>query len=393
MALALASASLLAACEGNAVTVTGDPGPSQSAQATSKPEQNVESPNPTPTTTSPSAPSKAPVVEFSNSGSNVTVNVGYELGATVEATDSDGRIVDVSLYIDDREIRRESAAPYRFGRESSDGGMELEGLPVGAHTIKAVAVDDSGLRAEDKFTLTVEDGSAPEAGKPEAVDAAAGVKPATSGACTLDQPVAGMPPGMTLFTVKSVQTVREDFCSIDKWYDETANKQVFSIFPGDDFADANPGSRSHARTEASGGLNFTRAQGTWHEFEADMLVNALPPEGNDPVTLAQVFAGCCGPVLRIEITEKGQLRWGSTDDGMGYFSEGDQSYAGKPFKLKMRSNGSQVEAYMDGKLRYSGSIRRFPGDENALYHFRWGIYSNASPDRTLTNTVTNVRRS
>ncbi|MGL5861370.1 MAG: hypothetical protein ACRCY9_08960, partial [Phycicoccus sp.] len=59
-----------------------------------------------------------------NSGSNVTVSVGYELGATVEATDSDGRIVDVSLYIDDREIRSESVAPYVFGRESSDGEME-----------------------------------------------------------------------------------------------------------------------------------------------------------------------------------------------------------------------------------------------------------------------------
>ncbi|MGL5860060.1 MAG: polysaccharide lyase family 7 protein, partial [Phycicoccus sp.] len=213
------------------------------------------------------------------------------------------------------------------------------------------------------------------------------------GACTLDQPAAGIPAEITLFTVKSAVTKREDFCSVDKWYDETANKQVFSIFPGDDYADANPGSRSHARTEASGGLIFTRAEGTWHEFEADMLFNTLPPEGNDAVTVAQVFARCCGPVLRIEITDEGQLRWGSTDDGTGDFSEEGQSYAGKPFTLKMRSNGSQVEAYMDGKLRYSGSIRRFPGDEDTSYHFRWGVYSNTPPSKTLTNTVTNVRRS
>ncbi len=329
-------------------------------------------PPPDPTPAPPAAAGKAPLVEFLTPTANRTVNPGYQLGSLVKATD-DGSVATVTLYIDDRAIRTERAAPYTFGRESPNNKTELEGLKAGTYTIRAVATDNSGQRSEDKFTLTVTDSGNP------------------GGACTLNTPAPGIPPGITLFTVKSKSTARPNFCSVDKWYDESANKQVFSLYSGDNFTNFNPTGRSHARTEASGGQNFTRAENQWREFEATMLFNTKPTKGNGAVTMAQIFAGCCGPVLRIEITESGNLRWGSTADGGGVFSEGNESYAGKPFKVKLRSNGSRVEAYMDGKLRYSGAIRRYSGDSNALYHFRWGVYSK-TPKETLTNTVTNVTR-
>ncbi|MGL5867124.1 MAG: Ig-like domain-containing protein [Dermatophilaceae bacterium] len=399
----------LAACEGGTVEISADPAPSQSAQVADQAEQNTETPTPTPTST----PSQAPVVAFTNPGSDLTVNPGYELGSAVTATDSDGSVAQVTLYVGNREVRSDSAAPYLFGRESTDGATELEGLPVGTHMIKAVATDDSGMRAEDTFTLTVKESAQAttdggtidtetdtetggDAGTTDGPGASNGTPDgdgaATNGPCKLNQAAAGIPQGITLFTVKSKRTDRKNFCTVAQWYKELDNKQVFSLFAGDDFIKANPGQRSHARTEASGGQNFSRADGKWHEFEADMLFNTMPIKGDGSVTLAQIFAGCCGPVLRIEITEDGTLRWASTADGSGEFSQGNQSYVQKPFKVKLRSNGSQVEAYMNGQLRHSGKVRQYPGDDNTMYHFRWGVYANAAPKQTLTNTVTNVRR-
>lgn len=321
---------------------------------------------------------KAPVVEFLTPTANMTVNPGYQLGSLVKATDSDGSVADVSLYIDDRAVRSERAAPYTFGRESPNNKTELEGLKAGTYTIRAVATDNSGKRTEDKFTLTVKDSG----------DTGGGGG-GSGGACTLTKPAPGIPSGISLFTVKSKVTERANFCSVDKWYDESPNKQVFKLYKGDNFTDFNPTGRDHSRTEAQGGLSWKRTENKWHEFEATMVFNTLPSKG-EAATMAQIFAGCCGPVLRIEITDDGKIRFGSTNDAGGPFSEGNTSYAGKPFDLKLRVNGSRVEAYFNGKLRYSGSIRRYPGDENANYGFRWGVYAKSSKD--LSNTVTNISR-
>jgi hypothetical protein len=325
---------------------------------------------------------KAPTIEFTSPAANMTVTAGYQLGTLVKATDSDGTIKNVILFIGDRAVRAENAAPYTFGRESPNNKSELEGLSPGTYTIRAVATDNSGGQAEDKFTLTVKapDNSGGNAGGGN-----------SGGECNLDKPAKGIPKDISLFTVRAKTTERKDFCKVDKWYDESDNKQVFSLFSGDNFTDFNPQGRSHARTEAQGGANFKRSENKWHQFEADMLFNTLPTRDNGAVTLAQIFAGCCGPVLRIEITESGILRYGSTYHGGGNFSKGNTSYANKPFKVKLRTNGSQVEAYMDGELRYSGPIRRYNNDENANYGFRWGVYSH-EPKETLTNTVTNVTR-
>ncbi len=201
--------------------------------------------------------------------------------------------------------------------------------------------------------------------------------------CTLDTPAKGIPE-ITLFTVKGKSTPRKDFCKLEKWYGESDYKQVFRLFKGDDMSKHVNGGRKHARTEAQHGLVF-RAGNTWHEFEGTFKI-----EGDRPpitITVAQLFAGCCGPVARVEMKHSGRIHVGSTADGNTRIS-GDSDYFGKSFKIKIRSNGKRLEVYFNNQLKYTGNVRY----KDALYHFRWGVYSNEIPIGNFQNTVTNVTR-
>lgn len=81
----------------------------------------------------------------------------YKLYVRANASDDDGQIANVKLYIDDNFVREESVAPYEWGSSSSAYPDELNGLPVGAHVIKVVATDNEGLTAESSFVFTVID--------------------------------------------------------------------------------------------------------------------------------------------------------------------------------------------------------------------------------------------
>lgn len=204
-----------------------------------------------------------------------------------------------------------------------------------------------------------------------------------SGECKLDTPAKGIPE-ITLFTVKGKSTVRENFCSVEKWYGESDYKQVFRLFKGDDMSKHVSGGRKHARTEAQHGLLF-KAGSEWREFEGTFKI-----EGDRPpitITVAQLFAGCCGPVARVEMRTSGRIHVGSTADGNTRISD-DADYFGKSFTIKIRSNGKNVEVYFNNTLKYQGSVRY----KDALYHFRWGVYSNEIPIGNFQNTVTNVTR-
>lgn len=207
--------------------------------------------------------------------------------------------------------------------------------------------------------------------------------PNQSEQCELDNPAQGIPE-ITLFTVKGKSTVRKNFCSVEKWYGESDYKQVFRLFKGDDMSKHVSGARKHARTEAQHGLLF-KASDNWHEFEGTFKI-----EGDRPpitITVAQLFAGCCGPVARVEIKRSGRIHVGSTADGNTRISD-DNDYFGKNFKIKIRSNGRRLEVYFNNQLKYEGNVRH----KDALYHFRWGVYSNEIPVGNFQNTVTNVTR-
>ena len=213
--------------------------------------------------------------------------------------------------------------------------------------------------------------------------------------CTLNKPKPGIPE-ITLFTPFTKSLARADFCQAKKWYDEQNGQQIFSLHKGDDYSKNVEGGRQHARIEAQHGLRFKPNREQWHEFEANMLIDTKP---QNTITVAQLFAGCCGPDARVEMRTGGSIHVGSLLDGNKPLSDGE-NYIGKPFHIKLRSNGYRVLVYFNGELKYENDTRRTaegsPVQEpidKILYHFRWGLYSNdpiIMP--VLTNTVTDVMR-
>lgn len=103
-----------------------------------------------------------PSVSFATPTGNTSVQVGYtSFEVTVNATDSDGSVSNVKLFVDGNLIREELFAPYDWGM--GDNVSELLGLPVGEHTIRAEATDDDGATTSKSFTLTVDGASGNQA--------------------------------------------------------------------------------------------------------------------------------------------------------------------------------------------------------------------------------------
>ena len=99
----------------------------------------------------------APSVSFiSPSTPLLTVIEGYDLTVEALASDQDGTINDLKLYINDQFIRQERFAPYEWGHDGSPNPQEVNNLPVGTHTFKVIATDNDGNTAQDTFTLTVQ---------------------------------------------------------------------------------------------------------------------------------------------------------------------------------------------------------------------------------------------
>ncbi|WP_299223604.1 Ig-like domain-containing protein [uncultured Aquimarina sp.] len=98
---------------------------------------------------------QAPQVSFTNPSGNLTVDEGYDLTVLINASDVDGTIANVKLYIDNVLVRQENFAPYEWGHDTSPNPQEVNGLAVGVHTFKAVATDNDGATRQTTFTLTV----------------------------------------------------------------------------------------------------------------------------------------------------------------------------------------------------------------------------------------------
>ncbi|MBW1296211.1 Ig-like domain-containing protein [Aquimarina litoralis] len=96
-----------------------------------------------------------PNISFALPSDNITVDEGYDLTAVVNASDPDGTIANVKLYIDNNLVRQENKVPYEWGHDTSPNPQELNGLGTGSYTFKAVATDDDGATNQATFTLTV----------------------------------------------------------------------------------------------------------------------------------------------------------------------------------------------------------------------------------------------
>jgi hypothetical protein len=199
-------------------------------------------------------------------------------------------------------------------------------------------------------------------------------------------PHEGIPSPFNLFTVIDDDVERKDFNTVSKWYEEQPNKQIFKLFVGDEFN----GERKHARTEAGQGLKWKEGEG-WHTFEATMQPSTTL---NETYTIGQLFAGCCGPQLRIAVKSNGHVAVESRNNdnvtltpNLG-FVNGTNS-----FKIKIRSDGKNMEVYFNDELKFSALTDESRNNNTAaLYHFRWGVYSNEKMKENLINTVTNITR-
>ncbi|MEM7791922.1 MAG: Ig-like domain-containing protein, partial [Verrucomicrobiota bacterium] len=94
-----------------------------------------------------------PTVSF-NSASELLKIEGYD-GIYIEAnaSDADGTIDNVRLFLDGASIRSDKKAPYNwFGSRDTS----LVGLPAGIYKVKAIATDDEGATAEVVTNLVVQ---------------------------------------------------------------------------------------------------------------------------------------------------------------------------------------------------------------------------------------------
>ncbi|WP_299894606.1 BNR-4 repeat-containing protein [uncultured Aquimarina sp.] len=100
-------------------------------------------------------PNELPMLSFVTPTEDIVLQEGYaSFEVTVDASDIDGSISNVQLYIDDDFIRQEVNPPYTWGQGNLTD--ELLGLSVGEHTIKAIATDNDGGISEISFIFIVE---------------------------------------------------------------------------------------------------------------------------------------------------------------------------------------------------------------------------------------------
>ena len=103
-------------------------------------------------------PNTPPTVSFQNPSQNVTLSSDVnQFEVAVNATDSDGSIQNVKLYVDNQLLREEINAPYEWGHTGAPNPNELISLfqPGKTYTLKAEAIDNDGAKASTTINVTM----------------------------------------------------------------------------------------------------------------------------------------------------------------------------------------------------------------------------------------------
>ncbi len=104
--------------------------------------------------TSGTNPNSSPSVRFSNLTNNQRFDEGTNLLVNVNASDSDGSISNVKLFLNGNLVRQERVVPYSWG-EANQNDTSLANLSTGAYTLKAVATDNNGNTSETSIRIIV----------------------------------------------------------------------------------------------------------------------------------------------------------------------------------------------------------------------------------------------
>src|SRR6185503_19476002 len=104
----------------------------------------------------------APTVSFSSPQNGAAVAAGTDLHVQVTASDSDGSIAGVKLYVNNQFVRQEGNPPYEWGAATQNDPL-LQNFAAGSYTLKAVAEDNLGATKESTITITVGSANSPPA--------------------------------------------------------------------------------------------------------------------------------------------------------------------------------------------------------------------------------------
>ena len=99
--------------------------------------------------TSPVGGNKSPVVSFASPANGETFAKDIQISVTVNATDPDGSVENVSLFLNGDLVQQKNALPYEW-QDSI-----LQNLDAATHELLAVAVDDAGNSSAESITFTI----------------------------------------------------------------------------------------------------------------------------------------------------------------------------------------------------------------------------------------------
>lgn len=95
-----------------------------------------------------------PNVSFTGVADGANLAMGVSIKPTVIATDTDGSISNVKLYLNNQFIRQENFAPYEWGH-LPDRDPQLKNLSNGSYVLKATATDNDGGETSKSISFTV----------------------------------------------------------------------------------------------------------------------------------------------------------------------------------------------------------------------------------------------
>jgi len=84
--------------------------------------------------------------------------VGADLYVLAAASDANGSIANVQLFLNNQLVRQEGLAPYEWGAAGQNDPL-LQNLAAGTYTLKAVATDNAGATGQATITVTVGGGA------------------------------------------------------------------------------------------------------------------------------------------------------------------------------------------------------------------------------------------
>ena len=95
-----------------------------------------------------------PTIKFNQPTNGITL--GKDIGVVVEASDQDGTVTQVDLYINNKFVRSDFSSPYQWGTSCSQTDNDLINLPNGTYKLKATAKDNDGGSTSATITVTVD---------------------------------------------------------------------------------------------------------------------------------------------------------------------------------------------------------------------------------------------